>query len=139
MNKSTPIHNPKSYRIGEVTRLLGLSADALRYYERIGLLPRVGRRGYARDYTDSDIARLRFIRRAQKMNFKLVEIGELLKMRAAPHKARANVRGLTANKLAEVEAQIKELQVLRDELRLMLNLCGAGKAACPIIRRIENT
>ncbi|MBI3576207.1 MAG: heavy metal-responsive transcriptional regulator [Gammaproteobacteria bacterium] len=129
----------KSHRIGDVARLTGLTPDTLRYYERIGLLPRVGRRNYARDYTDSDISRLRFIRRAQKMNFKLVEIGELLKMRAAPHKARANVRGLTANKLAEVEAQLKELQALRNELRLMLNLCGAGKAACPIIRRIENT
>ena len=127
----------KQYRIGDVARLTGLSADTLRYYERIGLVNNVGRVSGARRYSERDLSCLRFIQRAQKMNFKLVEIGELLKMRAAPHKARARVRALTVHKLAEVENQVKELQTLRDELRLLLNLCTSGRRSCAIIKKID--
>ncbi len=90
-----------------------------------------------RFYTDKDLARVRFIQRAQKMNFTLAEIAALLKMREAPQKARESVRGLTARKLAEIEAYLAELKTLRDELRLLLDLCAANKAGCSIIEDIE--
>lgn len=125
------------YRIGEVTASLGLSADTLRYYERIGLLPRVSRRAGSRVYSDVDLSRLRFIRRAQQMNFTLAEIAALLRMRAAPQRARPAVRRLTQKKLAEVERRLQDLNVLRRELKLLINLCASGKEACPIIRRID--
>lgn len=130
----------KHYRISDIGRLTGLTPDTLRYYEKIGLLPRVGRNGAGiRLYNDKDLSRLHFIQRAQKMNFTLAEIAALLKMRDAPQSARKAVRELTVRKLTETEAHLGDLKTLRDELRLLLNLCGAGKAACPIIRRIENT
>jgi DNA-binding transcriptional MerR regulator len=128
------------YRIGDVTGKLGLSADTLRYYERIGLLSRVARNAAGiRFYNDRDISRIKFIQRAQKMNFTLVEIAELLRMRAAPQRARAPVRELTAKKLAEVELQVKELQTLRDELQLLLNLCASGRRSCAIIKKIDRS
>jgi DNA-binding transcriptional MerR regulator len=127
------------YRIGEAAAQLGLSADTLRYYERIGLLPKVGRNGGARRYTDQDLSRLHFVRRAQTMNFTLAEIADLLRMREQPQRARKEVRTLTANKLAEVEQRLKDLGHLRRELRLLVNLCtGAGKA-CPIIDKIDRS
>ncbi len=126
------------YRIGEVTDILGLSADTLRYYERIGLLPRVARNAAGiRFYNDQDISRIKFIQRAQKMNFTLAEIAELLRMRVAPQRARTPVRELTAKKLVEVENQVKELQTLRDELQLLLNLCASGRRSCAIIKKID--
>lgn len=126
------------YRIGDVTGKLGLSADTLRYYERIGLLPRVARNAASiRFYNDQDISRIKFIQRAQKMNFTLAEIAELLRMRAAPQRARTPVRELTAKKLAEVEHQVKELQTLRDELQLLLNLCAGSRRSCAIIKQID--
>jgi len=128
------------YRIGHVTRNLGLSADTLRYYERIGLLPKVMRGSSgARIYNDGDLARLRFIRRAQQMNFTLSEIASLLRMRAAPHKARRHVRELTGRKLAEVEARLAELKTLRNELQLIINLCTGAKGGCPIIKVIDRS
>jgi DNA-binding transcriptional MerR regulator len=128
------------YRIGDVTGKLGLSADTLRYYERIGLLPRVARNAAGiRFYNDQDISRIKFIQRAQKMNFTLAEIAELLRMRAAPQRARTPVRELTAKKLAEVEHQVKELQTLRDELQLLLNLCASGRRSCAIIKKIDRS
>jgi len=127
-------------RIREVTQLLGLSADTLRYYEKIGLLPRVARNSAgARNYSEQDISRLRFIQRAQKMNFSLAEIADLLRMRAAPQRARTPVRELTAKKLVAVENQVKELQTLRDELQLLLNLCASGRRSCAIIKKIDRS
>ena len=126
------------YRIGAVTARLGLSADTLRYYEKIGLLPQVGRDGGGmRLYNDKDMSRLRFIQRAQNMDFTLAEIGELLKMREAPQKARKRVRQLTAHKLAEVEARLAELKTLRKELALLMNLCSAGGKSCGIIKEMS--
>jgi MerR family transcriptional regulator, copper efflux regulator len=127
------------HRIRAVTQRLGLSADTLRYYEKIGLLPRIARNAAgARDYSEQDISRLRFIQRAQKMNFSLAEVADLLRMRAAPQRARAPVRELTAKKLVEVENQVKELQTLRDELQLLLNLCAGGRRSCAIIKKIDS-
>ena len=125
-------------RIGDVTEKLGLSANTLRYYEKIGLLPKVGRNGAGiRLYDDQDLSRLKFIQRAQQMNFTLAEIGELLTMRAAPHKARKRVRELTARKLAEVEVRLAELKALRSELALLMNLCSAGGKNCGIIKEMN--
>lgn len=127
------------YRIGDVTRLTGLSADTLRYYEKIALLPPVNRTAAGiRVYDDKDISRLRFIRRAQKMNFSLAEIAGLLKMREDPQRARKSVRELTHLKLEEVENHMQELGTLRKELTLLVNLCHGAEAGCPIIEDLDS-
>lgn len=78
-----------TYKIGEVSGLLELSADTLRYYEKIKLLPKVSRNASGvREYDDKDISRLKFIQRAQKMNFSLKEINGLLQMRENPQKVK---------------------------------------------------
>lgn len=124
--------------IGEAARLLDVSVDTLRYYERIGLVPRPARtRGNARRYDPQDLARLRFIRRAQKMDFSLEEIGMLLGMRADPAHARLEVRALTARKLEMVDARLEELSRLRDELRLLLTLCRQESCGCAILKELE--
>lgn len=126
------------HRIGDVAEKLGLSADTLRYYEKIGLLPKIGRNGAGiRLYNDQDLSRLKFVQRAQQMKFTLAEIGELLRMREAPQKARKRVRELTAHKLAEVDTRLAELKMLRGELELLLNLCAAGDKSCGIIRELN--
>lgn len=126
------------YRIGEISERLGVSIDTLRYYEKIGLLPTVARSASGiRKYDDEDLARLRFIRRAQTMNFSLSEIAGLLKLRENPRQARDEVRELTRHKLAEIEARLNELDVLRAELRALLQRCEGARNGCPILERIE--
>jgi len=128
------------YRIGEVTDRLGLSADTLRYYERIGLLPKVARTATGlRRYNDKDLSRLRFVQRAQKMDFSLAKIAALLTMRESPQRARRKVRELTQCKLGEVEARLKELQTLRNELKLLINLCAGSKESCQIITKLDRS
>lgn len=127
------------YRIGEVTEILGLSADTLRYYEKIKLLPTVRRSpGGVRLYSEKDLSRLRFIRRTQSMNFSLAEIADLLRMREAPQHAREDIRKLTQMKLEAVIVQIGELNTLRKELQLLVNLCRGSENGCPIIEGMES-
>ena len=126
------------YRIGDVTKKIGLSADTLRYYEKIKLLPKIARNDSGvREYDDKDISRLKFIQRAQKMNFSLSEISDLLKMRENPQKVRNEVRLLTAVKLSEVDEHMQSLTTLRNELQLLLNLCKGSEQGCPIIEGLD--
>lgn len=127
-----------AYRIGEISKKLDLSADTLRYYEKIGLLTSVARTSAGtRFYTDRNVATLQFIRRAQRMNFTLAEIGRLLKMREAPRQARAEARKLARHKLSEIEAHLNDLNTLRDELLRLLNRCECAESGCPIIENFD--
>ena len=126
------------FTIREVSHQTGLSPDTLRYYEKIDLLPRVQRnRSGRREYSDQDLSRLRFIQRAQKMNFSLAEIADLLDMRNNPLQARNEIRLLTRKKLEQVEEHLQALTTLRDELTLLLNLCRGSEEGCPIIEGLE--
>jgi DNA-binding transcriptional MerR regulator len=126
-----------SLSIGAVSAETGLTADTLRYYERIGLLPRVSRNaGGQRRYSDSDLGRLRFIRRAQSMDFSLEEIGGLLQLREQPGDIRSEVRSMTEHKLRAIESRIRELVQLRDELTGLVEQCRASEGCCPIIEHM---
>lgn len=125
-------------RIGEVVAELTLSADTLRYYEKIKLLPKVQRNNAGvRFYSEKDLSRLRFIKRAQRMGFSLEEIADLLRFRENPQQAKPQVRELAHLKLAVIEEHLAELSTLRDELRLLTNLCGASDSGCPILEQLE--
>jgi len=127
------------YKIGDVTKDFGITADTLRYYEKIGLFPTISRtESGIRQYDDKDISRLRFIKRAQRMNFSLDEIRNLLSMRENPQHAKDSIRQLTADKLTDIEHQVIELTTLQNELRLLLNLCRGSEDGCPIIEDIDN-
>ncbi len=129
-----------SHGIGETSRLTGLSPDTLRYYERIGLLPPVPRdAGGRRRYRRSDLERLGFIQRGQRMGFSLEEIKQLLELRHDPRHARPAVRRLTEAKLSEIERRLQDLTTLRNELTLLLELCRSeGGCGCPIIERFNH-
>ena len=127
-----------AYRIGELSKRLGLSADTLRYYEKIRLLPCVARDDAGRRiYADKDVSRLKFVQRAQRMKFSLAEIGKLLEMRENPQKARSGVRTLTQKKLSDIEQHMDDLTTLRDELQLLVNLCQGAEEGCPILENID--
>ena len=129
-------------RIGHLAGKAGVAVDTVRYYERQGLLPQPQRRpsGY-RDYGDDDLQQLRFVRRCKALGFTLEETRELLRLNADPKADRAEVRALTERRLADVDAKLRELQVLRDSLAELASSCsGRGSlAGCPIIHRVLDT
>jgi DNA-binding transcriptional MerR regulator len=129
------------YKISEVSALTGLSADTLRYYERIGLLHNVPRTaGGARRYTEQNLVSLRFVQRAQKMNFSLAEIGQLAEMREAPAQACQEVEEIARIKLQEIARHIHELRLLQDELQTLVSQCTASDSeGCPVLEGLEKT
>ncbi|WP_293626045.1 MerR family DNA-binding protein [Salinisphaera sp.] len=124
--------------MGKTARILGMSVDTLRYYEKIGLLPPVARDSQGRrHFAARDLRRLRFIQRAQRCDFSLDEIRVLLESRSCRDAARPEVARLTQQKLRDVQARIAELNLLQQELGNLLQRCEASDQGCPIIDRFD--
>ncbi len=126
-------------RIGIVAKKIGLSVDAIRFYERNGLLPRPPRtEGGFRRYGESDVETLAFVRRVQGLGFKLREIQGLLRLRGNCLQPCAPVQHRLREKLADVQRKLRDLQGLEHELRLALRSCNKElhkrNAHCPILR-----
>ena len=126
-------------QIGVVAKKIGLSVDAIRFYERNGLLPRPPRtEGGFRRYGESDVETLAFVRRVQSLGFKLSEIRGLLKLRGDRFQPCAPVQRRLQEKLADVQQKLIDLRRLEHELRLALGSCNRElrkrDAHCPILR-----
>lgn len=106
---------------GELAELAGVSRDTLRYYERRGVLPRPlrGHNGY-RQYSSEALQRVQLVRRALAVGFTLDELARVLKVRDAGGAPCEEVRRVAAQKLLDVENQLRELTALRDDLQTTL-------------------
>ncbi|MEZ5367276.1 MAG: heavy metal-responsive transcriptional regulator [Bryobacterales bacterium] len=104
--------------MGEVARRSGVGIDALRFYEKHGLIEPAGRTdsGY-RIYDRNVFERLSFIKKAQSVGFRLEEIGRIIEESSAGKRPCKDVRELASEKLVELEKRIKELQRYRRELK----------------------
>jgi len=110
-------------RIGELAEQAGVTRDAIRFYERIGLIRSErgpeGRHGYRR-YDVSSVRRLALIKQAKALGFSLGEIQELLDA-WANHSIRPEQKcAILADKISVVDRKILELQALSSELKLAL-------------------
>jgi MerR family copper efflux transcriptional regulator len=126
-------------QIGIVAKRVGLSVDAIRFYERNALLPRPPRtQGGFRQYAESNVETLAFVRRVQSLGFKLSEIRGLLNLRGTRLQPCAPVRRRLEEKLSAVQGKLADLHKLEHELRLALRSCNRElrkrPAHCPILR-----
>ena len=103
-------------QIGAVAKKIGLSVDAIRFYERNSLLQRAPRtEGGFRLFGENDIETLAFIRRVQSLGFKLREIRSLLELRRNSEQPCAPVRERLQAKLADVHQKLADLQKLEHD------------------------
>ena len=126
-------------QIGIVAKKVGLSVEAIRFYERNGLLPRPPRtEGGFRRYGEKDVETLAFVRRVQGLGFKLGEIRGLLRLRGNRMQPCAPVRRRLEEKLSAVQRKLADLHKLEHELQLALSSCNKElrkrDAHCPILR-----
>lgn len=107
--------------IGEVAGAAGISRDAIRYYERLGLLPKPLRTaaGY-RQYLEGVINRLALVRNAQRFGFSLRQIARFLRIRDGGGKPCHDVRAAAQHMLDAVDQQIAELLVTRKQMHVTL-------------------
>lgn len=128
------------FSIGKLARQANVNIETIRYYERRGLMPRPRRResGY-REYTESDLQRLKFIKKAKLLGFSLNEILDLLTLRVDPDTTCQEVRQRAETKIRDIDTKIHELQKMRKALRKLADSChGAGPASdCPILEALE--
>src|SRR5688500_13514678 len=117
--------------VSQVARQACVSPDAVRYYEKEGLLPPAQRTASQhRQQYGSTAQRIRFIKGAQEMGLKLVEIGELLEIQDRGACPCGHTRTLVERRMAEIDAEMKRLSELRANLAAMADLeCLATTAS----------
>lgn len=124
--------------IGGVAKKIGVTPDTIRFYERNALLPRPSRTaGGFRQYADTDVETLGFIRRAQSLGFTLKEVRDLLELRHRRLQPCAPVRRRLQQKLSHVRQKLADLQKLERELCTALRACDKRlrkkSAPCPLL------
>lgn len=110
-----PVHG--TLKIGEVSQASGVGIEALRFYERSGLLGRPARSasGY-RLYDQRVIDRLAFIKRAQTLGFSLDEIKQIIAEKHSGKSPCDEVREIVRRRLAELDERMRRMRVYRKEL-----------------------
>lgn len=128
-------------KIGQLAHRAEVNIDTVRYYERQGLLPPPARlaSGYRR-YDETDVARLRFVRRAKALGFTLVEIRDLLALSGRREDDMGSLKAAANEKLADVEAKLAELTRIRDGLQTLVDACPGHGALeqCPILHALAD-
>ncbi len=124
-------------RIGQVAARSGVSVDTLRYYERLGLVPKPTRTqsGY-RLYEERVVERIGFIKRAQRFGFTLEEIKRMLSLEIADPRTCEQVLKMIEHKLEDLDQQYEQLKRLRRELsayRIACQRAIAGRKGCPVM------
>ena len=124
-----------SMKIGEVAKLSGTGIETIRYYERQGLLLEPERRpsGY-RQFDETTVERLSYIRQAKELGFTLAEIRELLELSFA-HSDCSHIHQRAEDKIRDIENKIRSLQQMKRSLRKIVEHCKTHNlpADCPLV------
>jgi MerR family mercuric resistance operon transcriptional regulator len=123
------------FTIGSLSRGTGCKIETIRYYERIGLLPKPPRsQGGHRLYEEAHLKRLTFIRRSRELGFTLHEVRGLLRLVDGGSYTCAEVKALTLDHVAEVRHKLADLRKVKRVLEEMAAECDGGEVPeCPII------
>ena len=120
--------------IGAAAAASGVTAKMIRHYEAIGLLRPAERRSNAyRDYGERDLHELKFIRRARRLGFSILEIGELLALWRDRRPSR-EVKRIAEAHIGDLRSRISEMQAMANTLRDLVAAChGDDRPDCPIL------
>jgi DNA-binding transcriptional MerR regulator len=126
-------------RIGEVAKKGGVSVQAVRYYERRGLMPSPARRpsGY-REYPSRAVRQVRAIKWAQSLGFRLDQMADVISIGDSHLRGRRTAFStLVAAKLRELDDALRQLSSMRRALRAIAGCrCGGD---CPIVAKALST
>jgi Hg(II)-responsive transcriptional regulator len=128
----------KTMTVGRVAEIAGIGVETVRFYEKSGLLEKPARRpsGY-REYDEQTVNRLRFIQRAKDLGFSLIEIKELLGLRAGSGQRCDDVRERAETKIAEIEEKVALLLRMKAVLERLASSCGEQGSRCPILEALD--
>jgi MerR family mercuric resistance operon transcriptional regulator len=118
----------------------GVRVETIRFYQRKRLMREPDRaQGSIRRYGDTDLARVRFIKSAQRLGFSLDEVAELLKLEDGSHCKQAGEQA--ERKLAEVRTRLDDLRRIEATLAKLAARCRntSGKVRCPLIASLQQS
>jgi Cu(I)-responsive transcriptional regulator len=121
--------------IGEAAKASGVSAKMIRHYEEVGLVPAPQRTesGY-RQYNDSEVHTLRFIRQARDLGFSIHEIGELLSLWRNRKRPSRLVKAMAEAHIQALEIKAQDLLAMKSTLEHLVHCChGDDRPECPIL------
>ncbi|MGI9408866.1 MAG: MerR family transcriptional regulator [Hyphomicrobiaceae bacterium] len=124
-----------AYSIGVLSKRTGVNIETIRYYERIGIVPKPPRtQGGHRAYDETFAKRLSFVSRSRQLGFYLDDIRSLLDLVDEHEYTCADVRELTLRHAAGARRKIADLRKLERTLKDMAARCHGNHAPnCPII------
>ena len=126
--------------IGSLADAAAINLETIRFYQRKGLMPEPVRApGSVRRYGEPALARVRFIKSAQRLGFSLEEVAHLLKLEDGTHCTEARI--LAEQKLMDVSDKLADLQRIELVLRQLVKRCGSASGAvkCPIIESLQQS
>jgi DNA-binding transcriptional MerR regulator len=134
---------PALHSIGKLALATDVTSDAIRYYEKEGLLTPTMKTGAGyRLYNEDAVRRLRFIKQAQHCGFSLSEIRELLTLKNSDAACCKDVRSVAIDKKLQLAHKIKALQIMSQALTELIASCNNEAKPldeCPILAALETS
>jgi MerR family transcriptional regulator, mercuric resistance operon regulatory protein len=127
-------------QIGAIAGRTGINIETIRYYERVGVLPRPPRSsGGHRVYTQADERRLTFVKRSRELGFSLDEVRALLALAEGGERNCAEVYGLAVGHLDDIRRKLADLQRMERALKSLAAECAHGTIPhCPMIEALSS-
>ena len=120
--------------IGQASRVSGLPAKTIRYYEDIGLVEPARRGNGYRAYSGAHLHNLQFLARARSLGFSIEECRKLLSLYGDRNRASADVKKMAQAHIASIEDKIAQLQGMKATLAGLVSAChGDDLPDCPIL------
>ena len=129
------VRNFEPLNIGEAARRSGVSAKMVRHYESLGLLPRISRSdsGY-RQYRETEVHTLRFIKRARDHGFSMADITELVGLWQNRRRASRSVKRIAEGHALKLAERIDAMVGMQRSLQHLIHCChGDDRPECPIL------
>jgi MerR family mercuric resistance operon transcriptional regulator len=125
----------EAFQIGVLSQRSAVNIETIRYYERIGLVPKPPRSGGGyRCYRAADVERLNFIRRVRDLGFSLEEVRRLLQLADQKSRSCRRVHEIAVGHLAEVRAKMADLKRMEKVLGNIVRECAEGTMPeCPLL------
>ena len=125
--------------IGKAAKLSNLTVKTVRYYANIGLVkPEQNVSSGYREYTDEEVAKLKFIGKARQFDFSIDECKELLSLYEDQNRTSKEVKKITLEKISQIDSKLNDLKDLRNELSFLASNChGDDKPNCPILDELS--
>lgn len=131
-------NDSRNMTIGALANAAGVNVETIRFYQRKGLLPEPDKPyGGIRRYGEADVARVRFVKSAQRLGFSLDEVADLLRLEDGTHCDEASM--LAERKLSDIRARLADLARMEAVLSQLVCACHASKdrVSCPLIASLQ--